>query len=1087
MRDSLTSRGILQRAALYAVVYAVVSAVYIWVSDHLLNELVNDPVRVRQISIMKGWAFVAFTSIVLLLVLWRLGMATRRASAAETASSRGEELWKALFDHAPDAALLLEGDRIVDANTNAGLLLGYAPHELVGMSPVDLSPPVQPDGTDSGEAARRFLAATKEGEVTHLSWRAVRRDGTEIEAEVSLSVLPGEPHRVLAFVRDVSEARAAARKLADQSEQMRLLVEGTRNFFFYVQNLKANVSYISPSVEQITGRPIRDWLGQHHWWATDNPMNESAIATTHRHLRGELDTEPVLVEVQHSDGHPVMLEIYEFGRYEDGKLVGLQGIAHDVTRRKRAEEALQRSEEHFRQMEEKYRKIFENAVEGIYQASSEGEYVTANPMMARILGFDSPEDLVAESTSREDHFYADPGRLDDLHHLLEDADSVSGLDSEMVRRDGTVIWVSESVRTLRDANGNLTGFEGSLVDITERKRAEEALRDSEETTRALLDAPEATALLLDGNGMVLAVNEMAAQSLGVPVAALMGNCLFDLFSQEQRERARRSLARVSGTGQRIRFVEEWRGRSYSISIYPVLDLRQKVSRLAVFARDITEQLRVEQARARLATAVEQAAEAIMITDIDGTIEYVNPAFERVTGYSHDEVLGDNARILKSGKHDAAFYAGMWKVLLAGGVWSGHLVNRRRDGTIYEEEATISPVRDTAGKVVNYVAVKRDVTDQMALQAQLRQAQKMEAVGQLAGGVAHDFNNLLQALMSTLELLRALGEDPARRATAITELESYVKRGASLTRQLLLFSRRGVTKRERLDLKEVVREASSLLRRLVRENIRVKLDFEPAPLPVYADRSQLEQVLVNLVVNASDAMPEGGELLLRTASRDGESVCFEVQDSGLGIPADLQERIFEPFFTTKGVEKGTGLGLSVVHGIVTGHGGQVELESRVGKGTLFRVVLPRSGERPSERKGAPRGVSPRAGAGAGLGESVLLVEDEEGARHGLAEMLTMLGYQVTSASSGEEAEALPPESPFDLLLTDLLLPGMHGGEVARRMRQRWPRVKVIVMSGYAEDEAVRQGLSQEGTHFLQKPFTLEVLARELRTALAERRR
>ena len=1080
-------RGLLRRAALYALAYATVSAVYIWASDHLLTQLVRDPERFRQVSIVKGWAFVAITSVAFFLLLWRLGLAMRRASLAETVSIDRKEQWKALFAHAPDVILLLEGNRIVDASENAGLLFGYEPDELVGVSLWDLSPAVQPDGSDSREAVSRLLVAVREGEVTRHSWLYRRRDKTELDAEISLTALRGEPRRVLVFVRDVSEAKVSARKLADQSEQMRLLVEGTRNFFFYVQDLGSNVTYVSPSVEQITGRPVRDWLGQHHWWVTDNPINKAAIAATHRHLRGELDAEPVFVELQHSAGHPVMLEVYEFGRFEGGKLVGLQGIAHDVTRRKRAEEGLQRSEEHFRQMEEKYRKIFENSVEGICQATSEGEYVTVNPMMARILGFDSPEDLVAESARSERHFYANPGRMDDLHHLLEDRDSVTGFESEMVRKDGTVIWVSENVRTLRDVHGNLTGLEGSLVDITEHRRAVERLRESEETARALLDAPEDTALMLEADGTVLAVNETAAHSLGVPAADLMGKCLFDLFSQEQRDRARRSMARVAGTGERIRFVEEWRGRSYSISIYPVLDVRQRVSRLAVFARDITEQLQVEQVRARLATAVEQAAEAIMITDIDGTIEYVNPAFEKVTGYSREEAIQNNARILKSGKHDAAFYSSMWRVLLDGGVWSGHLVNRRKDGTLYEEEATISPVRNKAGKVVNYVAVKRDVTDQMALQAQLRQAQKMEAVGQLAGGVAHDFNNLLQALMSTLELLRALGEDPARRATAITELESYVKRGASLTRQLLLFSRRGVTKRERLDLNEVVREASSLLRRLVRENIRLKLQCEPVSLPVYADRSQLEQVLVNLVVNASDAMPEGGELSLRTAARDGSSVCFEVQDSGLGIPTELQERIFEPFFTTKGVEKGTGLGLSVVHGIVTGHGGHVELESRVGKGTLFRVVLPRSGERPSEPKGAPDAVLHPVRAGAGLGERILLVEDEEGARHGLAEMLAMLGYRVTSTSSGEEAETLPAEPSFDLLLTDLLLPGMHGGEVARRLRQRWPRMKVIVMSGYAEDEAVRQGLSQEGTHFLQKPFTLEVLAREIISALAERRR
>ncbi len=1077
--------GPMRRAAIYALPYALISAAYIWISDVILTRLVHDPERVRQISIAKGWAFVALSTVVLFLVLWRLGLATRRASKAETASSRGEELWRALFEHAPDAAFLVEDGRIVEASRNAGRLFGCPPEELVGMSPDDLSS-LQPDGTDPNRSAMASMGLAAGGEAGRTPWVCRRRDGSEFEAEVSFTTLPGGPKRVLAFIRDVSEARASTRMLAHQSEQMRLLVEGTRNFFFYVQDLKAAVTYISPSVEQITGRPAKAWVGQRHWWITDNPVNRAAIEATDRHLRGEFEPDPVFVEVRHSDGHPVLLEVYEFGRYEGGKLVALQGIAHDVTRRKQAEEALQRSEEHYRQMEEKYRSIFEHAVEGIYQATSEGEYITVNPAMAKILGFATPEGLVTESARRETHFYLDPGRIDRLHHEVEVHESVTGFESQMVRRDGAVIWVAESVRAVRDATGVITGFEGSLVDVTEHRRAEEALRHSEETARALLNAPEDTALMLDAAGTVLAANDTAAQSLGVPVPRLIGSCLYDLFSPEQGVLAGKSVAKVIETGQRLRFVADWRARSYACSIYPVLDAKQDVSRLGVFARDITDQLRVEQARARLATAVEQAAEAIMITDVDGTIEYVNPAFEKATRYSRSEAIGSNARILKSGRHGAAFYTAMWKTLLAGEVWAGHFVNRRKDGTVYEEDATISPVRDAAGKVVNYVAVKRDVTEQMTLQAQLRQAQKMEAVGQLAGGVAHDFNNLLQALMSTLELLRALGDDPDRRASAITDLESYVKHGASLTRQLLLFSRRGITRREPLDLNDVVSDASSLLRRLVRENIRLELEFDREPLPVYADRSQLEQVLVNLVLNASDAMPDGGELALRTSGHDASRVCFEVEDSGHGIPPNLHERIFEPFFTTKGTEKGTGLGLSVVHGIVTAHGGRVELESSAGRGALFRVVLPRSGETPAAVNGPEPPDAGKLAEPQGYGEAVLLVEDEAGARHGLSEMLAMLGYSVTSARSGEEAEELPDEPPFDLLLTDLLLPGMHGSEVARRLRQRWPRMKVILMSGYAEDEALRQGLSEEGTHFLQKPFTLDMLAREVRTALAERR-
>ncbi len=959
MREGATPWPTPQRALLVSLVYALVAGAYIRLSDHLVASLAPDTARFEVLSTFKGWGFVALTSIALFVLLWRLGLAGARAAEAEAASSRRLAQWNALFDLAPDAAFLMEEGRIVEASRTAGVLLGREPRDLVGHEVWEFSPPRQPDGSDSRVAAGAIIAAAREGEASQVPWVARRGvDGVELELEISLTALPGQPRRVLAFVRDMTDARAAAGALAQQSEQMRLLVEGTSQFFFYIQDLSGDVTYVSPSVRQITGRPAKEWLGQQHWWVTDNPLNKAAIEATHRRLRGETLVEPSLVEIRHSDGHPVMIEAHEFPRHEAGKLVGLHGIAHDVTQRKRAEAALRRSEEHFRQMEAKYRSIFENAVEGIYQVTPEGEYVTVNPMMARILGFESTDHLVAESTRVEGHFYAEPSRWRTLVELLRTTGAATGFESQMVRRDGNVIWVSENVRAVRDALGAITGFEGTAVDITEHRRRDEALRESEETARALLNAPDLAAVLLDGAGLVLAANEAALKTLGVSGEQLRGKSYFELLSPEERARAGRTVSKVVEERQGVRFVTRWRGRSYSVSIYPVLDSRGSVTRLAGFARDITEQ--------------------------------------------------------------------------------------------------------------------------SALEAQLRQAQKMEAIGQLAGGVAHDFNNLLQAQMSSVELLRLAGADAGRRSAAVDELESFVKRGASLTRQLLLFSRRGVTRLEHLDLGDLVREAASFLRRLVRENIQLSLELAAEPLPAYADRGQLEQALVNLAVNASDAMPDGGALTLRTVRPDAGHVGFEVEDTGPGIPAELRERVFEPFFTTKSAGKGTGLGLSVVHGIVTAHEGRIDLTSDVGQGTVFRVVLPRSVPAPPMAPAAA--VADEGAIRSGRGERVLLVEDEEGARSGLTEMLTMLGYEPVAACDGGEAEALPVQPPFDVLLTDLMLPGVHGEEVARRLRLKWPDLRVILMSGYAEDEAMRHGLSAEGTHFLQKPFNLEALARELRVAL-----
>ncbi|HVN75082.1 MAG TPA: ATP-binding protein [Thermoanaerobaculaceae bacterium] len=392
----------------------------------------------------------------------------------------------------------------------------------------------------------------------------------------------------------------------------------------------------------------------------------------------------------------------------------------------------------------------------------------------------------------------------------------------------------------------------------------------------------------------------------------------------------------------------------------------------------------------------------------------------------------------------------------------------------------APLHGARGRVIGGVGIVEDNTDQHRLEEQLLQSQKMEAVGTLAGGVAHDFNNLLQAMFTQTQLLQSLSDDPAEVRTAARELEQQIGRGAWLTRQLLVFSRRETASHERIDLNDAVRDATQMLRRLVPANIVLEIDLAESTLPVEADPGQLHQVLVNLTLNAVHAMPGGGRLAVRTCESDGREVWVEVEDNGHGIPEAIRDRIFEPFFTTKELGKGTGLGLSVVHAIVTGCGGRVDVETEVGKGSTFRMVLPRA---------APGGVvesraaePPAADLTRGAGERILVVEDEDAARDGLQQILASLGYDVTAVATGADAAELAADRPFDLLLTDLMLPGVMGNVLAEELHARWPALKVILMSGYSEDEAVRRAVSAGGVRFLQKPFDMATLARAVRDEL-----
>jgi PAS domain S-box-containing protein len=392
--------------------------------------------------------------------------------------------------------------------------------------------------------------------------------------------------------------------------------------------------------------------------------------------------------------------------------------------------------------------------------------------------------------------------------------------------------------------------------------------------------------------------------------------------------------------------------------------------------------------------------------------------------------------------------------------------------------TFRALADVAGETVEFQAVGRDVTDRIKLAAQLQEAQRLEAVAALAGGVAHEFNNDLQAMLATTRLLAAARTDEGAFGVTLGKIEDAIKRSARHTRQLLVFARQDVSRREALDLNELVASSADLLASLAPATVRLEVEEVAGALAVEGDCGQLEQVLANLAVNAVDAMRDGGMLTVRTG-RDGAFAWLEVGDTGVGIPEEVRRRLFEPFFTTK--QGGTGLGLSVTHGIVTGLGGRIEVASEVGRGSTFRVLLPLRPEgAPALAPPAPAAAPPaRAAEGAAR---LLVVDDEAGAREGLAAALHMLGYHVTPAGSGEEALALAGREAFDLLLSNIKLPGIQGGDLARTLVARHPGLRVILMSGYTEDAAVRAEASSGRVRFLQKPFSMDAVAAEVAAAL-----
>ncbi|MCK6624344.1 MAG: response regulator [Anaerolineae bacterium] len=503
--------------------------------------------------------------------------------------------------------------------------------------------------------------------------------------------------------------------------------------------------------------------------------------------------------------------------------------------------------------------------------------------------------------------------------------------------------------------------------------------------------------------------------------------------------------------------------------------------------------RLTQLHHRLNAAIEQAAEVVVITEVDGKIIYVNPAFEKVSGYSRAEVIGQYPRLLKSGKQNAAFYQELWATLRAGRIWQGRFVNKKKDGALYTEEATISPIKDEAGQLINFVAVKRDITRELQLEQQYHQAQKMEAIGRLTGGIAHDFNNLLTAINGFAELLQVRYSLDDSRKEMVDMILRSGQRAAALIRQLLVFSHQQVINPEVLNLNGIITELNKMLGRIIGEDIRMELHLASDLWSIKADPTQIEQVIVNLAVNARDAMPHGGQLTIETANvildgdytathlnaQPGEYVLLAVSDTGTGMSEAVKAHIFEPFFTTKGAGQGTGLGLATVYGIVEQSGGAIWVYSEERQGTTFKIYLPRAGEAAAQKDRSEADREAPTGH-----ETILVVEDGEAVRALAQETLETQGYTVLVAADGEEAlqVAAAYPGPIQLLLTDLIMPYLNGRLLAEELSQVYPDLKILFMSGYTDNTLDRTGLNQDKVNFLQKPFSPIILAQRVRQIL-----
>jgi PAS domain S-box-containing protein len=608
---------------------------------------------------------------------------------------------------------------------------------------------------------------------------------------------------------------------------------------------------------------------------------------------------------------------------------------------------------------------------------------------------------------------------------------------------------------------------------------------------SLIDHFHGFAITTDRHSRIVFANRAAIQASGLSQSELMGqslDILFDLTPEQQTSIAECLIRKKVLTFETTTRSKAGPALTVQLNV-SVLDSASADSGLAVFAIDVSGLKRTIEEQTQLVTAVEHAAEAIIVTDSAGVIEYVNPAFEKITGYPRHEVIGHDIELLDSGQHSKAFFSTIIDTLQQGEIWQGRMVNKRRDHSLYETEVTVSPIKNKAGSVANYVSVQRDVSHEVRLERQLRQAQKMEAIGTLAGGIAHDFNNLLMGIQGNISLSLLDMEPDSQLVKNLKKIEQYVQNGVDLTKQLLGFARGGKYEISLLNLNELIKEQNLMFSR-TNKDILFKNEAKPDLWSVEADRGQIEQVLMNLYLNALQAMPGSGTLTTRTGNvtidqdqyspyyvKAGNYIKITIADSGVGMDEDIQQRIFDPFFTTKEMGRGTGLGLASVYGIVKNHEGFINVFSKKGQGTKFEIYLPASGKAvPTLKKANEKFVEGQ--------ETVLLVDDEEMIIDVGARMLKKLGYQVFTASNGKEAIDIfkKHQEKIDLIVLDMIMPQMGGGEAYDRIKKFKPDVKVLLSSGFSINGQASEILNRGCNGFIQKPFNLQNLSQNIRAIL-----
>ena len=885
-------------------------------------------------------------------------------------------------------------------------------------------------------------------------------------------------------------------RLSVASEQKyRALVESSSDWIWEVDQ-HGVYTYASPQVFEMLGYQPEEIIGKTPFDLMSADEVErlqfefTAIASDMRSIHGLENTN------LHKNGSLVVLETNGRPIIENGQLLGYRGIGRDITERKTSEQLLQ-------QAQSRYEEAQHVAHLGFWELDLISHDLAWTKENYLLFGGKPGDKNSYEAFLERIH----PDDLDYVNQAytgsVEDRTPYD-VEHRLLMPDGSVKWVHEQCQTFYDEEGKAIRSTGTTQDITKRKLAEIEMQESRARFAGIVEMAADAIISINEKQKITLFNKAAEVMFDCSAEAVLGEPVIRLIPQRfhashsglvetfMNSDDQRHVHRKSGMiGQRMN------GEEFPIESSISKQVIDGETIMTVMIRDLSEQVKAQDIQRKLLRAIAEAGEAVIITDTQAVIEYVNPAFSEITGYEVEEAIGNTPAMLKSDAQDPSFYKELWETISSGNVWHGTLIDRRKDGSFYPALMSVSPIYDEYREITHYVSLQQDMTEYKKLEGQFLQAQKMEAVGTLVGGIAHDFNNMLAAIQGNAYLarMRMKHGDLTAVDEKIGNVEQITSTAAEMVKQLLTFARKDSVSMVDLPLGPYLKEALKLGGSAIPENIELLSDITGEELHVHGDSTQLQQLVMNLLNNARDAVADatepkislsltrsepGNDFLLQHPELSGAAMALlSVADNGIGISENNLQKVFEPFFTTKGVGKGTGLGLAMVFGAVQRHGGVIEVESIKNSGTTFRIYLPLLTKR----------VEKMIGVGSkmvmGMNETILLVDDEPVLRRTTSELLNNIGYRVLEAGDGEEALQMfsAQTNEISLIISDIVMPKMGGVELAEEVRRLDNDMPIIFVTGYDKERALSVSQGIDCNLVLNKPFNIEYLSHAIRDMLA----